>query len=162
MNVILTLHQGYFSLQQKETITGNYNQSKCRIVEFSPNWSIYNTTPVPKVQGSLQKKGQKESQSQRKSFLCDCVALFFETDSFMTWKFCVPVEARWSVSLQGLPDFALSPSARVYRQVQSCLDFDIDAGDLNSDLCAYRARTLIHWAISPVDKFLRFYYFNLW
>lgn len=42
-----------------ETITDNYNQSKCRIVEHSPNGYIYNTSLVPKVQGHCGREGRK-------------------------------------------------------------------------------------------------------
>ena len=33
LSVVLTPHQGMFSLQQMETITENHNQSKCRVVK---------------------------------------------------------------------------------------------------------------------------------
>jgi hypothetical protein len=43
-----------------EDNTENHNQSKFRVVEPYPNSYIYNTTPEPKTQGSLQKRGQRD------------------------------------------------------------------------------------------------------
>jgi hypothetical protein len=36
MSVVLTPHQRKFSMKQMETITENYNQSKCGVVDPSP------------------------------------------------------------------------------------------------------------------------------
>ena len=58
-SVVLTPHKGNISLQQTETTTEKYNPSKCRAVEVRPNGYIYITTPSPKAQGSLQKRGKK-------------------------------------------------------------------------------------------------------
>ncbi|KAL6043341.1 hypothetical protein STEG23_034584 [Scotinomys teguina] len=41
--------------QPMETITENRNQSECRAMEPHPNEDIYNITPTPKPQRTLQK-----------------------------------------------------------------------------------------------------------
>jgi hypothetical protein len=59
ISIVLTTHQGNFSLQQLEPITENYNQKQLRIMEPSPNGYIKNKTKqnktfsAPKVQGTL-------------------------------------------------------------------------------------------------------------
>ena len=52
IKIFLTAHQLNVSLKWTENITENHNQSKCRVVESSPNGYIYNTTPTSKAQGS--------------------------------------------------------------------------------------------------------------
>ena len=48
----------------------DYNQSKFRVVEFSPNRYIYNLTPTPKAQGSLKKRRQKDCKSRKNLEFC--------------------------------------------------------------------------------------------
>ena len=43
INVAFNLHQGHFSLQETENSIENCNQTKCTIVELSPNGYIYKT-----------------------------------------------------------------------------------------------------------------------
>lgn len=45
------------SLQQTETTPENHNQPKCRDVEPLPSSYTCNTTPTPKVQGTMCKSG---------------------------------------------------------------------------------------------------------
>lgn len=42
-----------------KAIIENHNKSRCRIVDHSPNWYIYNTTPVINIQESLQNRDSK-------------------------------------------------------------------------------------------------------
>lgn len=44
---------------------GNHKQPKCRVVEPSPEEYVYHTTLVPKVQGTLQKRGWNGDESHR-------------------------------------------------------------------------------------------------
>lgn len=67
INVFLT-PQRNFSLQQREFISENHNQSKSRVVEFSPKWSIYKTTPVPKAQEAPRNGGRKGARARRTRF----------------------------------------------------------------------------------------------
>lgn len=57
----LTPHQEN-SLQQTEINTENHNKSKCSIVEPSTKRFICNTTPAPKAERPLYKRGQKNSK----------------------------------------------------------------------------------------------------
>lgn len=54
----LTPHQEN-SLQQTETNTENHNKSKCSIVKPSTKRFICSTTPAPKAERPLHKRGQK-------------------------------------------------------------------------------------------------------
>ena len=47
-----------------EAITENHNQSKYRGVEPGSSRCIFNRTPVPKAQGSSQRRRLKECKSQ--------------------------------------------------------------------------------------------------
>lgn len=58
MNVVLTTHQGDFSLQHIENITENHKQSKCRVLEPRTNGYIYNTTSTPETKGEYQRHAQ--------------------------------------------------------------------------------------------------------
>lgn len=51
-----TIHQGNFSLPQTKTVTENYSQSKCRVVE--PHCSGY-MDKTPKAQRTMQRKEVK-------------------------------------------------------------------------------------------------------
>jgi hypothetical protein len=53
-----------FCLQQREMATET-TTSQNAVMEFSPSGSIYNTTPVPKAQGTLYKREWKNSKSQK-------------------------------------------------------------------------------------------------
>lgn len=50
ISVVFTPQQGNVSLQKTESVTENYNQSKCSVVKSSLTVCIYNTTPMPKAQ----------------------------------------------------------------------------------------------------------------
>lgn len=60
ISIVLTPHQGNIPLQLSERVTENHNPSKCRGVEPISHGYIYNTTPAPKAQGSLCKRGRKD------------------------------------------------------------------------------------------------------
>lgn len=55
-------------------------QSKYKDMEHSPTGYIYNKTPIPPAQGSLQKRGRSDSQSQgiRESAVGLCLLLSSE------------------------------------------------------------------------------------
>lgn len=54
-----TLRYFLFPLQEMETTTENHSQPKCEVVQASSHGHIYNASPTPNTQGSLQKKGEK-------------------------------------------------------------------------------------------------------
>lgn len=60
---IPTTHWGNFSSQPAETITENYNWSRCKVVE--PSECIQNTALGSKAQGSLQREEREDGKSQR-------------------------------------------------------------------------------------------------
>lgn len=65
ISVVSTPHQENFSLQQKETTTGNYNQSNCRFVElFLTDTSIKNN-PKCLSQEAFQKGAWKVCKNLR-------------------------------------------------------------------------------------------------
>lgn len=52
-----------------KTITENHNQTKCRIVDPSPNKCNYNTTPAPKAQGIIVEEEERFYESEEQG-LC--------------------------------------------------------------------------------------------
>lgn len=62
MNAVLILYQGNFFSEWMEPLQKNYTESKCRVVEYSPNGYIYKTTPTPKAQEASWKREQKDSK----------------------------------------------------------------------------------------------------
>lgn len=63
--------------KKRNTIAGNHNWAKCRVVEISFNWCIYSTQPAPKAPRSLWKKEQKDNSVRARgtgSILWDCVS----------------------------------------------------------------------------------------
>jgi hypothetical protein len=68
----LSPYQGNFSLQEIETNLENHNQSKCRVVELSPNGYICKTTTASKAQGRLQ-KGWEDCRSQNTKEFAVCL-----------------------------------------------------------------------------------------
>lgn len=58
MHVVPTPHQGNFSLEQMKTNTKSHNQSRCSLVQPSPNGHIYNLSSgnmVEEGSGRLEK-----------------------------------------------------------------------------------------------------------
>lgn len=50
MNAVLILYQGNFFSEWMEPLQKNYTESKCRVVEYSPNCRyICKRTPTPKT-----------------------------------------------------------------------------------------------------------------
>jgi predicted metalloprotease len=66
-------------LQQKETITENHNQAKCRVVEPEANAYIFKRNPALRAQGTLQRREQKYFKNQREFAVRPCSLVISES-----------------------------------------------------------------------------------
>jgi hypothetical protein len=86
-NILNICPYNHGKVQQTETITENYNQSKCRDVETSSNGHLYKTAPTPMAQGTFQKEERKDCKSQRvKEFTLQFCLLRMSEASWAWWR----------------------------------------------------------------------------
>ena len=74
LSAALSIHQGNVSLPQMETTTENHNQSKCRVVEPSPNGYIYKTLQSLKFREHCEKGVERLQESEDRGASCEIVS----------------------------------------------------------------------------------------
>ena len=77
-------------------ITENHNWSKCRVLELSPNWYIYQTTLSLKAQGRWRRGTGKNGRAREAgSFLWDCLLGTSETTTAIQFHQHVSLYMSW-------------------------------------------------------------------